>query len=353
MRYLYKINSAFNGFSPRRIPERLVDGRFLSLGWAKYLDALNVRDEVWIVFVGKGFENGVYVQGLVATIDRAASTVQIRVRSSSTNAPLTDAETSAALLKAVSVRYRQVFLWPADRQLQQDCGAADCGARRCKNCDVWNGLPQIDPAHYRPPAALRGATVVAAYWIIPVRCYLYHANERPPAPWNRRVTQMLGEFKVGERRYAYPLAAGIDAALRARGETGFDAIVPIPLSPEKAAAGELNRTSALASELSRLVGAPVRNDLSLAGPISKRRMQAQGYGPAEFQARYRGLLEVDPGIANVGRIILLDDVITKGSTLSVAAAALRAVNPEIEIVVAAAGQMILKAVVADENGPAW
>jgi len=46
-------------------------------------------------------------------------------------------------------------------------------------------------------------------------------------------------------------------------------------------------------------------------------------------------------------------VITKGSTLSVAEAAIRAVNPMIEIVAATAGQMIVKAVVADENGPAW
>jgi hypothetical protein len=352
VRYLYKIYSPYDGFRPQNIPDRLVDGRFLALGWAKYIDALRVGDEVWIVFTGTGFENGVYVQGLVASINASASTVQLRVRRSSVTTPLTDKATSDALRAAVSVRKRQVFLWPADRQLQNNCLVADCGDHKCLACDVWNGLPQIEQAHYRAPAALRGMTVIPAYWIIPPRCYLYYGG-RPPAPWNRRVTEMFAAFKVGEERYSFPLGAGIDAALRTRREAGFDAIIPIPLSPEKAAAGELDRVAALAAELARLTGTRVRAHLKLVGPISKRRMQAQGFTPTQFQARYRSLLQVDPDIINLRRIVLLDDVITKGSTLSVAAAVIRAVNPAIEFVIASAGQMIITAVVADQNGPAW
>ena len=352
MRYLYKINSGYDGFTPQRIPERLMGGRILKLGWAKYLDVLRLRDEVWVVFVGGRFEPGVYVQGLVASIDAEAGTVDVRVREFSTTAPLTDAETSAALRNAVNVRYRQVFLWPADRKLQERCEVGDCAKRQCLTCDVWDSIPQIEPAHYCPPAALRGMTVVPAYWIIPPRCYLYY-HGRAPAPWITRVTQMFSAYKVGEARYAFPLAAGIDAALTARGEAGFDAIVPIPLSPEKIAAGELDRTATLAAELSRLTGTRTRNYLSLAEPISKRRMQAQGYTPTQFQARYRNLLRIDPRLADLGRILLLDDVITKGSTMAVVAASIRALNPDIEIVIAAAGQMIVTAVVVDDNGPAW
>lgn len=352
MRYLYKINSAYNGFSPKRIPERLVDGRLLTLGWAKYLDAVHLGDEVWIVFIGNGFENGVYAQGLVAAIDTNTGSIQLRVRRFSTTTPMTDATTSAALLTTVSIRYRQVFLWPADRQVREACHASDCSERRCLACDVWGGIPQIDPAHYRAPTGLRGTTVVPGYWIIPPRCFLYY-NRRQPAPWNRRATDMFAAFKIGERRYAFPLAAGMDTALRVRGEGGFEGIVPIPLSPEKAAAGELDRTAILATELGRLNGARPRQLLSLDGPISKRRMQAQGFTPTQFMNRYRQLLRVDPEIANMRRIVLLDDVITRGSTLSVAVAAIRTANPAIEIIVAAAGQMIIMAAVADQNGPAW
>jgi predicted amidophosphoribosyltransferase len=158
---------------------------------------------------------------------------------------------------------------------------------------------------------------------------------------------------VGEERYAFPFAAGIQAGLDARGLANFDAIVPIPLSPEKAAAGELDRCKALAVHLGRLTGIPVRQYLSLSQPISKRRLQAQGCRPAEFIARYRGYLEVDNRIARYERVLLLDDAITKGSTLSAALAEIQMVKPNLDVVVAAAGQMILKAVVGDENGPAW
>lgn len=352
MRYLYKIYAPYNGFSPARIPQRLIDGRFLNLGWTKYIDALELRDEVWIVFTGPKFQNGVYVQGLVDSIDANAGEVRLRVRRSSTTTPLTNAATSEALLAAVNRRYRQVFLWPADQPLQENCHVAECGNRQCLQCQVWNGLPQIEGPHYTPPPPLRGETVVPAYWAIPTRCYLYYGN-RAPAPWNKRITNMFADFKVGEGRYAFPFAAGIHAALQTRGLDGFDGIVPIPLSPEKAEAKELDRTGTLATELGRLIGTKVYRHLALSAPISKRRMLAQFFTLTQFKQRYRQLLQVDPAIAGLNRILLLDDAITRGTTLSVAINAIRQVAPAIDIVVVAAVQMIIKDAVADQNGPAW
>lgn len=352
MRYLYKIYSPYDGFTPAQIPNRLEDGRFLTLGWAKYLDAVNLHDEVWVVFTGPSFANGVYVQGLVAGIDHGKSQIRLRVRSSSTTNQLTDQATSLALRQAVAVRSRQVFSWPADRQLRNQCHMNDCGNKQCLTCDVWGSLPQIEASHYAAPAALRGIEVVPAYWIIPTRCFLYY-HSRQPAPWVRTATHMFGSFKVGERRYAYPLAAGIATALTARNLGGFDAILPVPLSPEKIAAGELDRTSALAAELALLIQSPVRKLLSLSDPISKRRMLAQGYTPTQFKTRYRQYLNVDPAIAGLERILVVDDVITKGSTLAVVVAAIQAANPTAEITVASAGQMIVMAAVANRNGPAW
>ena len=352
MRYLYKINSRYDGFSPRRIPDRLIDGRFLTLGWAKYLDELNLHDEVWVVFVGGTFEHGVYLQGLVDKIDADDQTITIRIRDYQTKAPLTDRETSISLCEAVAVRYRQVFLWPKDQQVHETCQLTNCANSQCLNCDFWKSLPRIDQSHYKEPAPLRGMSVIPAYWIIPRRCYLFY-NNRSAAPWITQVTQMFNAFKVGEKDYGYPLAAGIQAALETRGLTDFDAIIPIPLSPEKAKAKELNRTATLSNILGRLMRIRERNYLNLESPISKRRMLAQGHTVAAFRRSYADKLLVDPRITSLRRVLLLDDVITKGSTLSVAAASIRTANPTIEITVAAAGQMVLKEVVADENGPAW
>ena len=117
MRYLYKIYSQYDGFTPRQIPNRLIEGRFLILGWAKYLDVLRLGDEVWIVFTGRGFEPGVYAQGLVESIDPVRGTIRLRVRAFDVSAPLTDEAESAALKAVVAPRNRQVFLWPADREI--------------------------------------------------------------------------------------------------------------------------------------------------------------------------------------------------------------------------------------------
>jgi orotate phosphoribosyltransferase len=55
-------------------------------------------------------------------------------------------------------------------------------------------------------------------------------------------------------------------------------------------------------------------------------------------------------VGNVSRILLLDDVITNGSTITCAVRRLHDVNAELDVAVASAGQMIVKAAVREEAG---
>ena len=82
-------------------------------------------------------------------------------------------------------------------------------------------------------------------------------------------------------------------------------------------------------------------------------MIAQGHTASHFKRRYEQFLQVDPSFAQLHRILLVDDVITRGSTLSVAVAKIRSLHPGVEVIVTAAGQMVVKDAVADVNGPAW
>jgi predicted amidophosphoribosyltransferase len=160
---------------------------------------------------------------------------------------------------------------------------------------------------------------------------------------------MFGEFKVGEDGYVYPLALGIFASLTQHDLLEYDAVVPIPLSPDKQAAGELHRTRALAREVARLLGrVPVREYLSLTEPVSKRRMLSARYSKSQFRQKYYRTLNVDSSIRGVTNILLIDDVITEGLTVSCAVRRLREANPELDIVIASAGQMIIKRAVVDE-----
>jgi predicted amidophosphoribosyltransferase len=136
-------------------------------------------------------------------------------------------------------------------------------------------------------------------------------------------------------------------AIRAHGEREATALVPIPLSLDKAEAGEFHRTRALARELGRLLGLPVVEALSLDRPISKRRLQAGGVTSAHFERRYSAALQVDPAVRRHRRVILVDDVSTHGSTLGCAARALS--QHGVSVALATAGQMVTAAAVRDET----
>jgi predicted amidophosphoribosyltransferase len=261
---------------------------------------------------------------------------------------LTDEATAARIATVVAVRYRQVFLWPNEWNIVPQCHANSCEQRLCDNCPTWKNLRTIVTADYREPAT-PAAAIVPAYWIIPRRCYLFAEHKKPTFAVHR-ASHMFGEFKVGEKRYTYPLARGMYEALRNAGQLdNFDAIVPVPLSPDKQAAGELHRTLALSNELSRLLATPVRELLSLVTPISKRRMLSAGDTLAKFRARYLDALRADPSVINYRRVLIVDDVVTGGTTISCVISRLREKNAKIEVVVTCAGQMIVKRAVESEE----
>jgi predicted amidophosphoribosyltransferase len=350
VRFLYKIYSNFDGFTPRQIPKRLQRGRFLSLRWNRYLDSVDVGAECWIYFHGHhAFSPGVYVYGYISSVDRGGKLATLRVREHRVDRPLTDRETTTRIANAVSVRYRQVFLWPDEWNVIPACGISSCRSRLCDDCEIWKAIPIIDPGHFAAPAGIAAFVVAPAYWIIPNRCYVYREHKRT-ASWTDRISHVFGEFKLGEKAYAYPLARGMFEALKRRNELEFDAIVPIPLSPDKETAGEVHRTRLLSQELGRLLGVPVRDYLSLATAVSKRRMQAAGYTLTEFRQRYLGALAAHEKTKELERVLLVDDVITSGSTTWCATRRLLEQHESLGIVVASAGQMIVKPVVRVERG---
>src|SRR5437763_1156105 len=102
MKFLYKIYSGYDGFTPRCIAARLRAGKYLKLGWSRYLDSVDPGAECWIYFHGPHtFTNGVYVKGFISDIDRKLNSVLLRVREQSDSAPLTDPETTGRIADAV------------------------------------------------------------------------------------------------------------------------------------------------------------------------------------------------------------------------------------------------------------
>lgn len=349
LNFLYKIWSDYDGFTPADLPNRLERGDLLELGWRNYLEVVEKGAEVWIYFHGRQkYVNGVYARGFVHGVDLGHDRVVLRVQEFSTDQPLTDTATSARVADAVRPRGRQVFLFPDDLEPTPDCDlygeATSCAARECANCVTWKRLPLIKPKDHYSPERMGSeiATFSAGWWVIPSRCYLPASGLQPGI---RTTSRVFYRFKIGAEALAYPLALAAFQALHADART-VDAVVPIPLSPDKAKHGEINRTRLLANELGHLLGSPVAEVLTLNKPISKRKL---GLAPAGFEKRYQAALEVKPRAGKYDSVLLVDDVATRGSTLEVAARALQATNPDMAVHAVCAGQMIVKPVVTDKK----
>jgi len=351
VKYLYKIYSNYDGFTPARIPERTDERKLLRLGWERYIDAVHLGEEVWIYFFGPHrFENGVYVKGIVSRIDAANRFVWVRIREHSTEHPLTDAATSLRVAAAVVRRNVQVFLLPTEWAVEPECtvdaNADSCRNRQCEGCPTWQALPKIadDDCGWPTRLSRRFEAFAPALWVIPARCY-WRARDLTESV--RRGSELFYRFKTGEGSLAFPLALAIYEVLKEQERLEFDCVVPIPLSPDKEQAGEINRTRLLARELATLLGVRVADVLSLSGPISKRRFLSAGLTQSNFEYRYYHLLQVQPEVTKFARILVLDDVCTQGSTLDCALRKIRELHPNATLTAATAGQMILKGVVAD------
>lgn len=136
------------------------------------------------------------------------------------------------------------------------------------------------------------------------------------------VREMIHRLKYGRELWlARPLAAWMHEGLRdprLRGRT-IDALVPVPLHPRRLREREFNQSELLAAELSRLSGIPVVKAL-------RRSRYTTTQTKLDRKHRRQNLRDAFlPGkntcVTN-GNFLLVDDVLTTGSTLDACASAL-------------------------------
>lgn len=343
MRFLYKINSGYDGFRPSVIEDRLDDEGLLRLGWKLYIDEVNKGDECWLYFKGRhAFVNGIYARGRVMEVDRSDLCIFIKLDWYDLYDPLFQNDDRDQLAQSITnIHYRQVFVWPDEFAPSDRCDLSSCRHRHCEGCPNWKSAPFVSEDTCRNPHRLKQRidAFVPAFWILPPRSYAI-TQGLTISRGTKWITHHFAEFKLGEKAYAFPLALGIWSQLASREITEFDGIVPIPLSPDKI--GEYNRTMGIARELSNLAGIKVVDALALESPISRRQYKSLGYSHAQFEKDYFEALNVRSQVKRLNRILLIDDVCTEGSTLNTTIKSIYTENPSIRITVATAGQMIMR-----------
>jgi ComF family protein len=102
---------------------------------------------------------------------------------------------------------------------------------------------------------------------------------------------------------------------------GLDALIPVPLHPTRLRQRGFNQSLLLAQQAAELLNVDVMDAL-----IRTRRTDAQvNLGAKQRMANVAGAFAAQPNIAVAGlSVVLIDDVITTGSTLSACAGALTA-----------------------------
>jgi ComF family protein len=200
------------------------------------------------------------------------------------------------------------------------CGGGDGPARAtalCRSCDA--ALPRRDPE--RPPRITAG----------PLHGHVVACELEPPA------SDLVYQLKYGGAvAAALPLAALLEEAVRARGlEREVDALVPVPVHWLKARLRGVDHAGALATELGRGLGLPVRRLLRRSRPTVA---QGQARSPEERARQVRGAFAVRSPRRVRGRsLALVDDVVTSGATANECARALLAAGACRVVLFAAAG----------------
>jgi ComF family protein len=142
------------------------------------------------------------------------------------------------------------------------------------------------------------------------------------ARYDGPVAEAIRLFKFnGRRRLAEPLAIMMaEFAERELDQEPFDILVPVPLHRVRLRARGFNQSALLAERLAEAMGLPVSEALVRVRPTRVQSLLDDTERPANIVGAF-GVREEHP--FRDARVLLIDDVVTTGSTVTECAAALR------------------------------
>lgn len=143
---------------------------------------------------------------------------------------------------------------------------------------------------------------------------------RAPYEFHGSARRIVHDLKYRNVRIAVPHIARLLAAYLERNPYPVDALCPVPLHPRRERSRGFNQSELIARELSSITGIPM--DSTALRRTRNTPPQVSMESPADRQQNIAEAFECSANVEN-RRYILIDDVVTTGSTMSDCAQALK------------------------------
>jgi predicted amidophosphoribosyltransferase len=350
---LYRIDSRYDGFTPKEISNRAQKG-YLTYNWNQYFDEVTRGDIVFTYFIGSSQPRGIYLIAKAVKFPNR-NEVKAKVLDSVRDEPIVAQEKIAEYLPLIINRPRgSVFTIPpfldgifdrilhdrvsSDIEISEDIDCHSCFDKKTFPCDKCSIFDRDYVINWEKEVALKipcYERVVSPFWIIP-----YQSHWTKTSIKNHIISRIFYSFKAGYTYYSRLFARGIKKAINddpVMRIVKFDYILGVPLSPEKIHHGEKDRVALVCTRLGKLMGVEYLPALSLSEHISRREYR-HSHTKTEFINDYSKRLRVctAKSLQNK-RILIIDDVITGGTTLQTICQKIKEIYPDCELFAATCG----------------